>query len=141
MLLKIYKPSQLLFSYVLPKITNLFSSLINQTMLVRLLDTVQIHKTLLKLILICMKNSKKVFLAFDKPISLFLNKQQLILNKNADLARLTGIIYFTNSILALQPWVRSHDITSTIISSVCKDLGLQKESKSSNRTHQSCYEN
>lgn len=47
---------------------------------------------------------------------------------NADAARkLFGIIHFTNSISARQRWARSHDIRSTIISSMHKNLGLEKE--------------
>lgn len=38
----------------------------------------------------------------------------------------SGIIQFTNSISARQRWARSHDIRSTIISSVYKDLDLQQ---------------
>lgn len=46
---------------------------------------------------------------------------------NADAARrLSGIIQFTNSISARQRWARSHNIRSTIISSVYEDLDLQK---------------
>ncbi|GFW84840.1 uncharacterized protein TNCV_681281 [Trichonephila clavipes] len=47
---------------------------------------------------------------------------------NADAARkLTGIIQITNSISARRRWALSHDIRSTIISYVYKDLDLQIE--------------
>ncbi|GFX08079.1 uncharacterized protein TNCV_1237581 [Trichonephila clavipes] len=60
---------------------------------------------------------------YKQPIDLVL--EQTI---NADAARRqTGIIQFTNSISARQRWALSHDIRSTIISYVYKDLDLQIE--------------
>ncbi|GFU98409.1 hypothetical protein TNCV_3652401 [Trichonephila clavipes] len=67
---------------------------------------------------------QRTYKPFSKqPIDLVL--EQTI---NADAARrLTGVIQFTNSISACQRWALSHDIRSTTISYVYKDLDLQIE--------------
>lgn len=73
-----------------------------------------------------MNNFKKDFLAFKELINSFRNNQ-LVLEQtiNADAARrLTGIIQFTNSISTRQRWAVSHDIRSTIISHMYKELDM-----------------
>lgn len=65
---------------------------------------------------------------FKEIINPFLKKPILEQTIIADVVRrLTGIIQFTNSISAPQRWALSHDLRSTIISYVYKDLDLLKE--------------
>lgn len=120
-----------LFKFVLPKITNLFF-ICNQPNYARwtvrycanLLNVAETHPDLFEEFQGGFFGIQRTGKPFSKqPIDLVL--EQTI---NADAARrLTGIIQFTNSISARQRWARSHDIRSTIISSVYKDLDLTKE--------------
>ncbi|GFY66447.1 hypothetical protein TNIN_419531 [Trichonephila inaurata madagascariensis] len=120
-----------LFKFVLPKITNLFF-VCNQPNYARWAS--KYYDNLMKvpkLTQICSKNFKKGFFGIQRTYKPF-SKQpfDLVLEQtiNADAARrLTGIIQFINSISQHQRWALIHDIRSTIISNVYKDLDLQIE--------------
>ncbi|GFX70269.1 hypothetical protein TNCV_4617061 [Trichonephila clavipes] len=120
-----------LLKFVLPKITNLFF-ICNQPNYAwwasKYYDNlIKVAETLPDLF----EEFQKGFFGIQRTCKTFSRQPiDLVLEKtiNADAARrLTGIIQFTNSISTRQRWALSHDIRSTIISYVYKDLDLQIE--------------